>query len=184
MALLLSLKAAWDRRNEIVLGLLIIALMVIYCLLVKIGAQRRALAAQPKVEMQSETVTVKAPTVTKEKERRTIHRPILGQGRIEHLAGANACPPAEVEVIEIEREVFAGGEQSSSSVMLKQEPISLPDALSKRWYIGAAIDPSEPRKPRPRAGLTLWDRLDIGIGYDTRRPALNGGIALEAALRF
>lgn len=173
LALLAGAKTAWERRNEIVLGLLIIAVMLLYCAGVKIGALKAALAARPAVDARTDSHTVKGPTLTKEKIRRYTRPP------------APDAPPNSpgVAVEEIDREILEGGEETTASRSLRETPVG-PEPAAKTGYIGLALDPFEYRKPRFSAGVTLADRLDLGGYWDSRRALNDGAVGVESRLRF
>ncbi len=146
-----SLKGLWDRRHEVVLGLLIISWMLLYCAVVKIQALK---GARSEVDIQTASHTVKAPTLTKEKERR-FSRPSPPA-----TPGADAevvCPP--IEMVEIEREILDGGEETNSSTSLHEKPVFEPEP----WR--ALVLEYAPRSKRTAA------RLDLDLGKSFRASA-------------
>lgn len=115
MTLLLSLKGLWDRRHEVVAGLLVVSLMVIYCLVIAVRAKNAALAARPAIEESSSLHTVKGQTVTKERERR------------ESRPASPGCLP--VEVVVVEREIVEGPVETIAASSRKETPVAAPPAL-------------------------------------------------------
>ena len=153
MSLLLSLKTAWSRRNEIILGLLIISLLVIYCLVVLIKGKNALLAARPTIETVVEINTIKEPTVTKEKERRRV------------APAAPGCPA--IEEIEIEREVTTGREESVSTTKSKEGPVQDPVERRRTRYAGLGVSPlAYTRQWRTRGGMNVRGALDLGVAID------------------
>lgn len=134
----------------------------------RVDELEKALAAKPKIitetEVETKIVTVEGPERIVEK---IVEKP-GGERIIERV---------------IEKEATRTETGTEAKAVRSQTPTGKLDL--PRRYIGLAIDPiSRFDKPRFRAGLTVWNRLDLGVAYDTRFPLNRGGAQIEAALRF
>lgn len=178
LPLLSSLRVAWERRAEIAYGTVVVLVVALYVCSVKIKAQRQALAAQPVIERERETHTVKAPTVIKEKITRTVQRASPEDPK--------SCP-IKTEIVE--RVIYEGEVTTDTSATSSQRPVGpAVSPVVKRWYAGASISPyalqqRDYKAATPRPGITIRDRLDVGLGYDPRSP-FKEALRIEAALRF
>lgn len=168
-----TVKGLWERRHEVVLGLLAVALLLLYTAGVKIHALKAALAARPEVDAASESHTFKGPTLTKEKVRRFTRPPAPGEPK--------DCPAVNVE--EVERETLEGAQESHASSSRHEKPVG-PEPAAKTLYAGVALGPLAYQKPRFSAGVTLADRLDLGGYWDSRRALNDGAVGVETRLRF
>ena len=66
-----------------------------------------------------------------------------------------------------------------------ETPPVIPEAPRRMRYVGLALNPFDHGMPeRARAGLTMWDRLDLGAAWEPRRPPTDGGVQLELSYRF
>lgn len=75
--------------------------------------------------------------------------------------------------------------KSESETSHQEIPIQDPASRARTRYVGLGVDPlNYARLPRLRAGVTLWERLDAGVAYDSRFSPVAGAFQLEAAWRF
>lgn len=128
----------------------------------KISALEAQLAAKPMVEERVKEVRVEGPV-------RVVEKFVVGP--------AGAC------VLD-ERTTERGATTTTTEAEHEERPICAPEYSAHTRYAGLALDPLDARRPRLRAGVTLFDRLDLGGAYDTRFPPLGGALQAEAAYRF
>ncbi len=136
----------------------------------------------------------KGPSRVKETERRFKRpappAPLKTVTTAELARGVADCP--EVDVIEIERDIYTGPEESHSSNTHTETPRPLPPIGAsgyKRYYMGVSLPAASYREVAPRAGVTLLDgMLDLGVAFD---PWVDGhvefnrrALRLETAFRF
>lgn len=95
--------------------------------------------------------------------------------------------PDGTKVVEQKREV-AGEERhiaASSDVHHEETPVSALAPRARNRYVGVGVDPlNYARLPRLRAGVTLFDRVDLGVAYDARFAPVSGAFQIEASYRF
>jgi hypothetical protein len=76
-------------------------------------------------------------------------------------------------------------EETKTEVAHSEVPAAIPVRPSRTRYLGLGVDPLDyARLPRLRGGVTLLERLDVGLAYDARRPLTGGAVTIEAAWRF
>ncbi len=131
----------------------------------------------------------KGPSRVKETERR-FKRPAPAVTATKLEGALVSCP--EVDVVEIERDIYTGPEESHSSNTRSETPRPLPPVGAsgyKRYYMGVSVPAASYREVAPRAGVSLYGGLlDVGVTFD---PWVDGhvefnrrALRLETALRW
>lgn len=170
LPLLLSLPAwLWKHRVKVLLALTALFYLWIGKLQSRVRGLESALMVKPAVSTVAKT--------EKAVERR------LGPTR---TTRRTVVAPDGTKTVETTREVEA--EEIHSAAHSEEEhtetPVFAPISPARTRYVGLGIDPSELKRPRLRAGVTLFQVFDAGVAYDTRFKLLGGAIQLEGAYRF
>lgn len=167
-SLLSALAPLFRKRDTWYIGCILLLVGVLWLAHLKLRAAELALATKPKVEYVKQifekTVTTAGPERVVEK-----IREIPGGERI------------------IERVVYRDTVKTETGTETKvdrKEEAACPPAASRKRYVGLALDPLNTQRPRLRAGLTIWNRFDLGGAYDSRFAPNQGALQIEAAYRF
>lgn len=137
----------------------IAAILILGVLLALAGQRISALSVQPEIQEKTVYKIEEGPSRTT---KRTITKPD-GEKIVEQIR--------EVEHRTVERE-------SDKS----EKPVFAP---SRGRYVGLGVDPFDyARVPRLRAGLSIFEILDVGVAYDYRRRLNDGALMCEVAYRF
>lgn len=161
-------KLVWENRLAALCALCLALLLVVWGLMQHIGKLNATLAAKPKVEYSKQVVEKKVVVAGPERVVEKIREVPGGERIVERT---------------IYRDVVRTETGTDTNVDRKEAPVGLP-ATRKSRYVGLGLDPLAPEKPRLRAGLTFWDRLDLGAAYDTRFAPKSGALQAEASFRF
>ncbi len=161
MLLLAPLLKKW--QTYVVLGAVALGLYVA-SLRHQLAAANAALAARPAVHLEAEQqlkiVKVAGPV---HYETKTVYVP--GTTQVQY-----------VERI-VTRDPVTTTTQKDSEVVKDVKP-ACPAAAAAPWrYAGATLDGSGPRALR--AGVTLWNRLDLGASYDWKYHAAGGDVGVR-----
>lgn len=166
MPLLLLLKQAWERRELILLALLL-GLMAI-------TRQQRAtilaLRARPTVEFRDRVV-----------EKRVVVR---GPVRIvkEVVKAVDGTLTTRTITDRAAETINTDKDREKTRV---ETPPTLPPDSARTRYVGLALDPFDRGMPkRARAGLTFWNCLDAGVAWEPRRAPTDGAVQAEIGWRF
>lgn len=170
--LLPLLKEAWAHRALILVVIVVGLLAVAKRQQEAIGALKAQLAMKPAVEASKHV----------EKDQKVARGPIKTTKTV-------VTTPDGTKTATTVKE--AGPETVETATRTDEErreaPVAppAPPAPRRPRYVGLALDPSDRGMPtRARAGLTLWDRLDVGAAWEPRRPPTDGAVQLEVSYRF
>lgn len=139
--------------------ILVIAVLAfaVWALRAELRTDKVALAARPAVETHVVTRTVQGPE-------RIVEKVVKGDV--------------------VERTVYKDPVTTVTEASRDTHP-ACPDPLRPPTrYVGAGWSPLDERRPRIRAGGTLFGRLDLGGYYDTAKTPAQGALGIEAAYRF
>lgn len=155
MPLLLSLKSAWEHRNEIVLGLLIISLFVIYSCVAKINALKSAVAEEHSRVDSSVSL-------------HETHAPVKVTRRFVPAPAGSKCEPVLAEEVEERGEVVVDRDEHKL-VVTDKVPVL---ADSPRRIVGLGLDIMDPKHVREiHAGYSLFGRVDAVYSFSLEGPA-------------
>lgn len=154
-------RDVYENRGKLLLGTALLLLALVSHQDGTIRSLRATLEARPAIQERVVTRTIQGPTLVKW---RTVTKPggekVVEKVRyVESRARSNETEHEETPVCEAQRPV-------------------------KRGYVGFAAGPFMMRATRARAGLTFFDRLDLGGAYDPRFTPSSGAFQIETAFRF
>lgn len=159
------LEDAWDHRAKIAA----IAAVFFFVAWLRRGEQIAFLEGRPAV-----TDDVKTKVVT-----RLVEGPV--RVVVKTVVAPDGTRTTEKTLERASREKDTGRESESHHV---EVPPALPRS-SRTRYVGLGIDPlNYARLPRLRAGVTVWNAVDVGVAYDSRFAPTSGAFGIEAAYRF
>jgi hypothetical protein len=155
LVLLSAANQIWKRRGEVAIGVAILFAYLWYQKVGEVGYLSAQLAEKPKV-VEVERVVTK---IVRGKER------IVEKEKI--VRGED-----HVEVIEVERVIYKDPVEESwdtSKEHYETPSVPPPNDYLPRWYVGAGANPfTTDVKPYVRAGATILQHIDLGVGYDTK----------------
>lgn len=169
----LSLEDAFEHRGKLLLAALAFCLAYSKRQGESIATLRAALEAKPAVQ---ERVVYKD---------RVVFKRVEGPTRTETRTVIAPSGDRVIEkVVYKDRVVVERDSEKAGETARVETPNCPPEKHLPTRYLGLGLDPLRYEKPRLRAGLTFWNRLDVGAAYDTRFAPTNGAAQLEAAWRF
>lgn len=159
---MLTLYELWRRRELVLLAMVLFSCALLWGARQKIKLLQSRAELGPKVEAHSETVKTKEPTKIKEREERR-------------------KAPDGSQIIIVHREIETGRVETTSSRDTVTSPVTV--ILPKRWIVGAGTSPLDKKAVMVRAGVTLFETLDLTAGWAFYGPTETRP-RLEAAWRF
>lgn len=145
-----------ERREKVLASAALALVALALHLAGRVRELEAVIAAKPRIEEKIVYKRIQGPTRT---EVRTIERP--GGERI------------------VERIKYVERAEVSKDTEHTETPVAAPFAKRTRWIHGT-IDPVLLAPRAASAGLTLWNRIDVGGGYDWRYKA----IGVQIGARF
>lgn len=170
------LSDAWDHRAKI------LAAAVVFLLAV---AQRQRetivrLSAAPTVTATKTTATAKVV------QRAAVHRAPVKTTKTVTTAKDGV---KTVVTVKEAGPVDVGPVATTTTALTAETRVETPPPPPKPFvptrYVGLGLDPFAPGIPkRVRAGLTLWNRIDVGVAWEPRLRASHGAVGVELSYRF
>ena len=186
MPLLLLSKLAFKYRDALWALALMFALGLIQREHDAKVACQALIEAKPLVTTAAVVDVKKGPSRVKETERR-FKRPAPAVTTAKLEGALVSCP--EVDVVEIERDIYTGPEETHSSNTRAEIPMAMRLEHYRRYYVGVSVPAGNLKEVAPRAGLSFaGGAFDVGLAFD---PWVNGkpdfkrkALRLETAYRF
>lgn len=168
----LTLEQAWQHRAAVLSGALALTIFGYLQRGVKISSLEATIAARPQINETAKTSDVKD----------------VKKGPVK-ITRKTTVAPDGTKTTEQTREIGAqeSHEEAKAETTHEEKPACPAPDKPNRWYLGAGVDPfhvTDVTRARVRGGWTFGDRLDFGPALDFSRPIFDGGLGVDATLRF
>lgn len=163
--LLLLLKAAWERRDL----LLLTAFLFLVGVVKSQHGTIAALRARPAVEIRD----------------RIVEKRVVVRGPVRIIKEVVKAPDGtETTRTTTDRAAETVSTDKDREKERVEVPPQIPDAPLPYRYIGVALTPLEWKHPRVSAGFAVGRHLDLGAYWDSSRRIDDGALGAEARGRF
>lgn len=164
MPYLLLLKEAWERRDVVLLALLL-----------GVGAL---------VRQQHATINALRQTPTVEFRDRVVEKKVFVRGPVRIVKDVVKAPDGTVTTrTTTDKAPETTVTDNSKEVERLEVPPAVPQAIPYR-YIGLSLTPTDWRHPRVSAGFAIGRHLDAGAYWDSSRRIDDGAVGAETRARF